>query len=445
MTRTAITTRSAGPDRDDGIDRQSAPRRSGTSRWSRPLGRLLGVAVVVAFLSGCWEQVGFGPEHRRFNDAEQALTRENVAELSEEWTVALPAGTDSVSEPIVSQGRVFVAVRRSHSADVRAVNLHNGVTAWDRNLISTSGTLTVGTLAPVAVSGNALWTAYSVGNLVGPPCTNELLRLDRSTGATISSETGSSVASSAVSAGNAVAYLEFPLDDQCESGPPRLVVRAADTLAPLWTHDFPEQAPVDGPTIAGDQVFVTVGTTLYAFPLACTTPCTPTWTASPGGGLANPVVGNGNEVFVQNDGDTGLVALDRHSGDVLWRVTSEPIGAMKTAVIGDTLYVVRSTELHAYTASGCGAPICEPLWVGPLSGAGRPIVAAAGGVVYVGMDSGVVAFDAAGCGAPSCAPLVTLPTDGGLQEMSVAQGRLFVVIEAEDLAPFRLSSYAPPS
>jgi hypothetical protein len=57
-------------------------------------------------MSGCdgWLQPGAGPEHTQFNPGENQLTVDNVASLSQSWSVEVPG---SLSEPIVSGDSVY--------------------------------------------------------------------------------------------------------------------------------------------------------------------------------------------------------------------------------------------------------------------------------------------------------------------------------------------------
>jgi hypothetical protein len=62
--------------------------------------------------------------------------------------------------------------------------------------------------------------------------------------------------------------------------------------------------------------------------------------------------------------------------------------------------------MSVFSAGGCGAAVCQPLWVDRTGGRidiASPTVA--GGVALVGGGNFVFAFDAGGCGQAVCDPL----------------------------------------
>jgi len=63
-------------------------------------------------------------------------------------------------------------------------------------------------------------------------------------------------------------------------------------------------------------------------------------------------------------------------------------------------------NMYVFNASGCGASLCQPLWVGPTGGHIESTPTVSGSTVYVGSNDGnLYAFPAAGCGASTCSPL----------------------------------------
>jgi len=70
-------------------------------------------------------------------------------------------------------------------------------------------------------------------------------------------------------------------------------------------------------------------------------------------------------------------------------------------------------KLYAFDAGGCGAPKCKPLWKGTTGGTIESSPTVVKGVVYIGSDDGkLYAFDADGCGTLNCGPLWMGPTGG---------------------------------
>src|SRR5688500_13727532 len=75
-----------------------SPDRADARR--RPWRPAVAVAATVA-LSGCWLQPGFDPHRSGHNRHEDRLTRDNVATLTEAWSVTV--GPGRVAAPVVSR------------------------------------------------------------------------------------------------------------------------------------------------------------------------------------------------------------------------------------------------------------------------------------------------------------------------------------------------------
>ena len=85
--------------------------------------------------------------------------------------------------------------------------------------------------------------------------------------------------------------------------------------------------------------------------------------------------------------------------------------------------------LSAFSAAGCGAPACDPLWQGRTEGdiTGAPAVAG-DEVLVASADHFLYAFPAAGCGAFNCPPAWKgdLGAPSILSSVVVANGRAYV-------------------
>lgn len=119
------------------------------------------------------------------------------------------------------------------------------------------------------------------------------------------------------------------------------------------------------------------------------------------------------------------------SSTSLAQILDSPTVADGVVYIGSqTSNISNDGKLNAFSAAGCGAAVCAPLWQG-LAGRGSVTdssPAVADGVVYVGaFDGRVYAFDAAGCGAPTCRPLWRGVTGGSIESTpTVVAGVLYV-------------------
>ena len=93
----------------------------------------------------------------------------------------------------------------------------------------------------------------------------------------------------------------------------------------------------------------------------------------------------------------------------LWQghAGKESILNSSPAVSGGLVYVgAFDGRLYAFAANGCGRPTCEPLWSGSTGGTIESSPTVDSGIVYIGSDDGnLYAFPANGCGARDCAPL----------------------------------------
>ena len=212
------------------------------------------------------------------------------------------------------------------------------------------------------------------------------------------------------------------------------------TCKPLWT------AAIDGgsttgqssPVVAGGVVYVSAGSTLYAFSAAGTTgcsgtpkTCTPLWTAANVSGESSPAVAAGviyvgafNAVAAFSAaGATGCTGTPpTRTCTPLWTgdaSTGSTGGSSSPAVAGGVVYIGSTDgDLYAFSAAGTtgcsGTPkTCAPLWTGPTTNQISSAPAVAHGVAYIGSADGkLYAFSAAGTtgcsGTPkTCAPLWT--------------------------------------
>jgi outer membrane protein assembly factor BamB len=427
---------------------------------------VFGAAAVALLAAGCqWRQAGYGPEHRRHNTVEDGVTLANVASLSVKWSTPLEQVDDPEnpqlgmdSEPIVADGRVYVGHTLGTDANggawVRALDPDTGATVWNRRVATGNGSI----FWPVATARSGSTLSFGFTGLFTPTgstlsqCTGIHGDLAPATGAgTVTSDgvhVSPAVTSGAVAVRTRKRDASPPDDLSCQSS--TMVVRAKDATSgqDLWaaTLPGPTLGPISAwyasfmPTIADGRVFVAWGPTLYAFRLnGCGQPtCAPIWTANLGSevsGTSPPVVTNGGQVLVVTaSGD--LVAVAATNGATRWRAhLGWTLGSLDlgprpgVAVAGNVAYVVTPTDtgvLQAFGANGCGASVCTPLWTATLpNGFSAPTVA--GGVVYVGAHDAVAAYDAAGCGgAATCPAVATLPVEGWNDNVTVAQGKVFV-------------------
>jgi outer membrane protein assembly factor BamB len=407
-------------------------------RLVRTVGRRLPhlVAVVaMAVTSGCWLQIGAGGGHTRANPTETTLTAATVAGLHQVWSVDV-GGT--ASEAIVSQGRVFTTWTNTNATGVQAVALADGARLWSHTLlggVAGPGAIVLGT--PVTLVGDQLWGghlgAVDIAPGPGDHCAFGADILDPATGAGGGS---GDFPSGAASANGIVARTLLHFTPPCPNGGSNFVldVQVSPPGGPATQWRSAGFGITSGdlvPTVTGDRVLLTHGTTLdaYAATGCGAATCAPVWTfTSPTTAVSNAMAGPTGPIYVT--AESSLLALDRATGAELWRA---PLGADFSgglALAGGTVYAVAgaiggSPSLLAFAAGGCGAPTCAPQWTAALPGTGLRAPAVGGDVVYTSTTTGVHAFAAGGCGAATCPALTSVPlTSGGT--LSVAQGHVVV-------------------
>ena len=366
--------------------------------------------VLLLLLPGCWLQIGAGPGHTRYNPIEAGLTVANVSTLQEVWSVGVPG---VLSEPMVSEGRVFVTRVDTFQSGVRAVDAATGGTLWDAGLVSVpqvSGAFAAGT--PVTFVGDRLSTGFlgfvpfAPGPVPGPACALGSVALDPTTGA--KSLGVSAFPSAATSADPVVTRALFSVatTSPCSLSDTTITLEVTGSPGGEWRTTIPgSPAGSFTPTLTSDRVLLTHGSSLDAYAIdGCTSNCL-RWTRTLSPEPSTPVTDGTGPIFVT----TGphLVALDPADGGELWRAPLPGNGA-GVAVANGTVYVTSAAgTLQAFDAGGCGAATCGPRWDASFDFASVSEPVVGGGVVYVADGNSIVAFDAGGCGA---APAPRWPT-----------------------------------
>jgi outer membrane protein assembly factor BamB len=401
------------------------PIRHVAGRW---MSVLVAAAAVVLLLPGCWLQIGAGSGHTRYSPIEAGLTVANVATLQEVWSVAVPG---VLSEPMVSDGRVFVTRVDTFQSGVRAVDAATGGTLWDNGLVSVpavSGAFAAGT--PVTFVGDRLWTGFlgfvplAPGPVPGPACALGSVVLDPASGA--KSLGASSFPSAAATAGPIVARALFhvPTPSPCSLTGTTITLEVTGSPGGEWRTTIPG-SPVGSftPTLTSNRVLLSHGSSLDSYAIdGCTENCL-RWTRTLSPEPSTAVIDGTGPIFVTSG--PLLIALDPADGAELWQAPLSGNGA-GVAVAKGTVYVTSTAgTLQAFDADGCGATTCGPQWDASFDFASVSEPVVGGGVVYVADGNSIVAFDAGGCGATSCAPLADVAVSGG-GRLSLSGGRLFI-------------------
>jgi hypothetical protein len=422
----------------------------GTHARARARALLAGAALVAATAAaqaapGDWPQFGRTAAHPGNSPAETAFTPGNVASLQVLWKGDIGPNTAAEGGTVIVGSRLYTTGTdgRLSVFDLAGCGAEVCQPLWQ----GTTGNDITGTAAVVGdrvyvASADHLLHVFDA-NGCGAPLCKSLWTGQLADGA---------VDSSAVVAGGKVYVGDF-------SG--QLSVFSADGCGqklcqPLWTAQAGLHRQINSaPAVGAGSVFVQV---TYSTPFdstggmlvfdadGCGVPvCQPTWSADlggPPGSTGSPLVTHGKVIvgsghrFGGPNGRDHLFAFDASGCGApvcepiqIFKVSPEGIGTTP-AISGDMLYVSSDVSpnpgtvgvVSVFDLAHCGTE-CEASWTGIdfVSGFESP-PAVAGDVVFVGKgpagdigNVGVFAFDARGCeGRRLCQALtlVVLATDG---------------------------------
>jgi outer membrane protein assembly factor BamB len=172
--------------------------------------------------------------------------------------------------------------------------------------------------------------------------------------------------------------------------------------------------------------------------------------------VANGIVYVGSQTsFNSNNGKLNAFAAAGCGKPVckpLWRGDAGPTppAAAPTVADGVVYTTTYNGHLFAFDANGCGQKLCQPLWVGKMKGFSTSTPTVHDGVVYVGTydtrgqfqgGGRLYAFSAAGCGASTCKPLWYGSMDdkrdlGAFDTPTYSNGLVFVTSEIGKISAF---------
>jgi outer membrane protein assembly factor BamB len=152
------------------------------------------------------------------------------------------------------------------------------------------------------------------------------------------------------------------------------------------------------------------------------------WSADINVAWSSPSVAGGLVIVGTEDRD--LVALDRRTGDVAWRVPMDGYAAGSPAIVGDRMYVATSSEQSRGRAvpGATGKVLAldlhthEVVWREDLPGPSTRSIAVQGSILVVPTDVGIaIAFDTA-----TARELWRFPTQAFTDTPVIAGGKVFV-------------------
>jgi len=377
---------------------------------------------------GDWLEPGFDAQNTNDNVYEHTLDAQNVTGLSSLWQASLPYGPAigyniafAVAHGIIyfSNGDHLIVMNTQAGQVLRNMPLPHGyvstpvvvgdqlfLTSWDENDNLLAVNLRTGALVqigsfrstvsgldvPAPVAANGL--VYAVAQL------QELYAIDAQTDRMLWQKPLADVTTTPAVA-DGVIYV---------GGFQHLYALDARTGALLWqsqrqssgdTQSGAEYISGFYPPVVGPQyVYATEDQQILAYPRHCANPCAPAWSFRAAYVFRSSLALADGLVYAAT-GDWGtsdtLYALDWLSGRLRWSAATNAAVVTAPIIANGVLYLTDwYADLEAYTASGCGAGACQPIWSSRLLDNGvdeRAASRVVGGRCYMLTTSGrVIAF-----------------------------------------------------
>jgi outer membrane protein assembly factor BamB len=217
-------------------------------------------------------------------------------------------------------------------------------------------------------------------------------------------------------------------------------------LGPSWQAQLGKLVASSSPAVVDGVVYIgSSDGRLWAYPAGgcgqdlCTEPL---WSStSVAQILSSPTVSKGvvyvgsQTNFNSNNGKLNAFSADGCGAlecPPLWQGLAGPDSILESspAVAKGKVFIgAFDGKLYAFDSGGCGAATCKPLWKGVTGGTIESSPTVVKGVVYIGSDDGnLYAFDAGGCGKVSCDPLWMGPTGGPVFQSTpaVLKGKVYI-------------------
>ena len=436
----------------------------------------LSAALVVVAAACDWGMTGYGPARAGFSSQEQAITAANVDGLTEAWNSGPGVATTG---PVAGSGKVFVTagpgtVDNPASLDAYPVDAAANCRGSEPSVCSPSWSVAfpyrnpVGPKSPVTVSTPTLDSGsvyVGVSSLGEFGQFSHTEAFDASTGAArsqylIHGGSGSAAIGEGVLAASVVdvvkpspgpMWFNTLVVDDITTGGLRFIAATGSASG------FPTFATFSSPSISHGVVYALATDALFAYdargvlncgnaPIPVGPVCLPLWSApirAAGGWDAMPAVANGLVYVPELDGHVEVFSASGCGATTcgpLWSAAAGSSHLTPVAVTGTTLFTASGDgRLSAFAASGCATTTCAPLWTATLGGAaGQPSIA--GALVFVGSDAGTLsAFTTSGCGKTTCGAIWSTTVGAPLRTApAISNGHVFVTDDAGTLHAYRL-------
>lgn len=160
------------------------------------------------------------------------------------------------------------------------------------------------------------------------------------------------------------------------------------TCSPLWVGQTAQMGlglantvSASSPAVVDGVAYLGGGNDLFAFSTTCSGTCNPLWSYATGGQISSsPAVANGRVYLGSSDGKMYVFST---SGVLQWSARGAG-GSSSPTVANGVVYMASFHNINAFSAGGCSAATCSPLWTAPLDDSNFASPVVANGLVYIG-------------------------------------------------------------
>jgi outer membrane protein assembly factor BamB len=341
-----------------------------------------------------WPQYRYAADRSGFNPAETTLNASNVSQLVLSWRTTI--GNAPLSTPVVAGGAVYVG---SNDGNLYALNASTGAILWNGH---------TGASIPrsPAVAGDRVFVGSDDAKVYAFPtsCATPCAPLwATATAGRISADPAISNGVVYVGAGSGAEGDLWAFDSV--------------TGAVVWTAHLPG-APV-GIAVESGVVFTSDGSSLYAFPTSCSTPCAPLWLGQGAGG--KPAVGGG-AVFIDSRFVNIFKAFPATAScstpcAPLWTAFTNSGTSRAPAIAGSSVYLSEGDGTLAAFPVLC-ATNCAPSWTASIGGYDPAV---ANGVIYIGTGDALDMLDSS-----TGTMLFSIPTGSPSVSPAIVNGSVYI-------------------
>lgn len=354
--------------------------------WTRRARTAAGSALLVISLGACQTalgQFGFDNTNSNSNDKETTLGASNVGSVVATFDLDLSAygSYDALGEPIFASNGNLIVLADSEVISVTPA----GAIAWHVTIADPNPR--IGGPHLVSAYGNDATVDVAVDAKVQGPAPGftggSIVKLDNATGAVTGTQATLRPAAPLGYAGNAM-VVTGQVVDHPTYGPGRTVTIDVDGSGRRIIRNV--EGTVHKPAVAGNQVVVAVGDTVYRWSTPCASGavCDETTAATTNVPVATRPVLVGTTVYTTGAEGRTFYAIG-HDGTVLWTANpgNFPATVAASTAAGKAFVGNVNGQLLGFPLDGCGAATCSFQYVNGLGSSVSAAPTLANGLAYV--------------------------------------------------------------